>query len=309
MNEHIIVQAIEFNGNIGVTDQEMRQRQPIRVDLDLAYPPRMFTGASGSDEISQAIDYSRAIEHVIELGTQDAYRLLERLADRIIHKLFAILPISHATVWVRKVTPPLKEIRDSVGIRLSRARADILPDPKPAGFLVQSVPFLPKGTVLDVAAGGGRNTMYLAGLGYSVDAVDRDQERLQELDAIARQRGLPQINTRIVDLEADSQPLSWAKALYDVVIVFFYLYRPLFPALLQAVRPGGILIYETFLIDNHFQFQHPKRKEFCLMHNELLHLTSGFRVLRYEEGQSRHSGDQTDHFTARIIAQKELPLP
>ena len=65
-----------------------------------------------------------------------------------------------------------------------------------------------------------------------------------------------------------------------------------------------MLIYETFLIDNHHQFQHPRRKEFCLEHNELLHLTHDLRVLYYEEGQHEdHTGPQQT-FTARLVAQK-----
>jgi hypothetical protein len=67
-----------------------------------------------------------------------------------------------------------------------------------------------------------------------------------------------------------------------------------------------MLIYETFLIDNHMQYQHPRRKEFCLMHNELLRLVPGFRILHYEEGRREEGLDSERVFTARLVAQKGL---
>ena len=166
---------------------------------------------------------------------------------------------------MRKLKPPLSDVRDSVGVCVTRTRADVLSEPAPASFLAQSTKLLHKGKILDIAAGRGRNALYLGGLGFAVDAVDRNEQSLEELAAVARQRNLTHVTTRAVDLETDSNPLSWANESYDAVIVFYYLHRPLFPHLLHAVRPGGMLIYETFLIDNHLQYQHPRRKEFCLM--------------------------------------------
>ena len=97
MTEQLIVQAIEFKGHIGVTD-EMLAPQPIRVDLKLTYPQGAFHTASKSDDISKAIDYAIAIDHVVRLGTQTKYRLVERLAEQIILTLFAKFAISEATV-------------------------------------------------------------------------------------------------------------------------------------------------------------------------------------------------------------------
>jgi dihydroneopterin aldolase len=306
MTEKLIVQGIEFKGHVGVTDEELVRPQPIRVDLKLTYPQGTFHTASDSDDISKAIDYTIAINHVVRLGTQTKYRLVERLADQIIQTLFETFSISEATVWVRKQKPPLSDVRDSVGVCITRTRADVLPEPKPAPFLAESTKFLHKGRILDVAAGRGRNALYLGGLGFAVDAIDLNEQSLDELAAVARQRNLTHVTTRTVDLEIGSSPLSWANELYDAVIVFYYLHRPLFPHLLRAVKPGGMLIYETFLIDNHMQYQHPRRKEFCLMHNELLRLVSGFRILHYEEGRREEGLDSERVFTARLIAQKGL---
>ncbi|MDX2348521.1 MAG: methyltransferase type 12, partial [Nitrospirota bacterium] len=88
------------------------------------------------------------------------------------------------------------------------------------------------------------------------------------------------------------------------ILVFFYLYRPLFPQLLKALKPGGVILYETFLLENHIHRQHPRRKEFCLETNELLTLLEGFQILHYDEGD--HTGtSKTDRaFTARAMARK-----
>ncbi|HKN88150.1 MAG TPA: methyltransferase domain-containing protein, partial [Nitrospiraceae bacterium] len=223
--------------------------------------------------------------------------------------LFAEFAITRLKLWVRKLKPPLKDVHDSVGVRIIRTRAEVTPEPKPAGFLLESVRFLRKGTVLDVAAGRGRNALHLASLGFAVDAVDRDEHALQELTGFATQRQLSNISIQTINLEHEAPTAALDNERYndryEDVLVFFYLYRPLFPALIKALKPGGVLMYETFLIDNHFHYQHPRRKEFCLEHNELLRLAQGLRVLHYEEGQHGEPSSRSDKpFTARLIAQK-----
>jgi hypothetical protein len=74
--------------------------------------------------------------------------------------------------------------------------------------------------------------------------------------------------------------------------------------LLHALKPGGVILYETFLLENHLRRQHPRRKEFCLETNELLTRLQGCHILHYDEGE--HTGlSQTDRaFTARALARK-----
>lgn len=310
MPHQIIVQAVEFNSHIGVTDDELNVRQPMSVDVELMYHPGAFFSAAHSDDLSKAVDYAQVVARVVQIGTNGKYRLVERLAEEIVRALFAEFAIVSLKLWVRKLKPPIKDVHDSVGVRVTRTRADIIPEPKPAGFLLESVRFLRKGTVLDVAAGRGQNALYLASLGFSVNAVDRDQQALYELTDLATQRQLTNVGIQAIDLEQEDAPTvagvnEQYNDLYDNVVVFFYLYRPLFPVLIKALKPGGVLIYETFLIDNHFHYQHPRRKEFCLEHNELLRLTQGLRVLHYAEGQHEGTHGGSDKpFTARLIAQK-----
>lgn len=309
MPDQVVIQAIEIQGYVGITDEEIRVPQPIRIDCQLDYPRGALLRAAHSDDISKAIDYARVVERLAQIGTGGTYRLLERLAEQLAQALFAEFAIAGLTLSVRKVKAPLKNIHDSVGVRIVRTRADLIPSPAPAAFLIESLPYLPKGSVLDIAAGRGRNTLYLAGLGFHVVSVDRDAQALEHLAGLAAARQLAHVRTHTMDLESEALPQALLASpayhdRYEVVLCFFYLHRPLFPVLIHALKPGGVLVYETFLIDNHFRFQHPGRKEFCLAHNELLQLTQGLRVLHYEEG--RHKDDQDESpFTARLVACKE----
>nr|MBI3614804.1 dihydroneopterin aldolase [Nitrospirota bacterium] len=304
MDDLIIIERLEFHGHCGVTQEERETPQPIAVDLELTYPSGALSRAAETDDIGRAVDYATVAERIVQLGTAEPFALLETMADHISVMVFAEFPVSALRLWVRKLAPPLKDVRGSVGVRLERTRASVLPDPPPARFLQEQMARLPKGTVLDLASGQGRNALYLASLGYTVEAVDRDRQALAALAETAGRRNLSSLTTTCLDLEADPvHPPDLGTARYDAILVFFYLYRPLFPSLLRALKPGGMLIYETFLIDNHLRRHHPRRKEFCLAHNELLHLIGGLWVLHYDEGE-RNGGPETS-FTARLVAQRQ----
>ena len=115
----------------------------------------------------------------------------------------------------------------------------------------------------------------------------------------------PDISSRVLDLEPPPpQEPHLGHEAYDAILVFFYLHRPLFPSLIEALKPGGVLLYETFTVDNHVQRQHPKRREFCLTHSELLRLTSGLRILHYDEGLHEGTRESESVYTAQLVAQK-----
>jgi len=164
---------------------------------------------------------------------------------------------------------------------------------------------VPKGKVLDVAAGEGRHALYMASQGYDVIGLDRDRNALSTLTRAAKDHRLSNLSTWNVDLEKHPETCpSLGNQAYDGILVFFYLFRPLFPSILQALKPGGVLTYVTFLIDHHVRFNHPRRQEFCLRHNELLHLTHPLRVLLYDEGPHPSSPHREPAMTARLVAQK-----
>lgn len=288
-----------------MTAEERARPQPLAVDLELRLRPEP---ADLSDDLTRTIDYAAVARRIVEIGTAQDSHLLETLAERFLDMLFEEFQAEQAKLWVRKLHPPITYVTGSVGISVERTRAAqqvLRADPAPARFLAEQLHRLPKGNALDVAAGNGRHSLFLASHGYHVDAVDRDTAALERLSASARSRSLTAVATRTVDLE---QPPPYdpelGKEAYDVIIVFFYLHRSLFPLLIDALKPGGALVYETFTIDNYFRHQHPKRWEFCLAPNELLRLTSSLQVLHYDEGGHASGATPDLTYTAQLVARK-----
>lgn len=307
MPDHLVIEHLEFQGHCGVTDAERQVPQPIAVDAELDYPPQAMAAAASTDAIAHAVDYATVAQCLVDLGTSRRFHLLEALAEQMVAAIFAAFPVDRVRLWVRKTAPPVKHVDGSVGVRLDRTRNTQTPDLLPARLLLNHRHRLPTGSqaaALDVACGRGRNALYLAELGLTVDAMDRDEQALAELAATARRRQFPTLTTHAIDLEADAaNPPALPRMHYDAITVFFYLHRPLFPLLLRALKPGGLLIYETFTLDNHLRRQHPRRREFCLEPNELLALTQGLWVLHYDEGE--HADNHgTAAFTAQLIAQR-----
>lgn len=138
---------------------------------------------------------------------------------------------------------------------------------------------------LDVACGDGRNAVYLAHLGFTVDAVDVSDVAVAALGVAAHERGLA-VEARRMDLEVDPLPV----ARYDVVVQINYLQRSLFGALARALTPGGLLIVEIVNrahveeLGNHFD------PRFVLDDNELLHSFPDLLVRHYREGVAERRG-------------------
>ena len=165
---------------------------------------------------------------------------------------------------------------------------------EPAQFLVEDVNLLPKGQVLDVAMGTGANAVYLARMGFEVEGVDISAEAVNMTLELARKSGV-NLRARVADLEGN---YHIKKGAYDVIICFNYLHRPLIPKIKEGLRTGGMVVYETFVVDQ-ARFGKPKNPDHLLKHNELLDFFRDFRCLRYREGifESRKA-------IASIIAEK-----
>lgn len=148
---------------------------------------------------------------------------------------------------------------------------------EPSAWVRRFLPLVaPGGTVLDYACGSGRHARLFAARGFRVVAVDRNAE------ALATLAGVPRIEARCEDLEDGPWPL--AGEAFDAVVVTNYLFRPRFPDLLACVAPGGVLIYETFMLGNE-RFGRPASPEFLLRPGELLgSLGADFTVLAFEQG-------------------------
>lgn len=308
MGDQLIIEQLEFHGRCGVTSEERARPQMLAVDLELDC---QLASAGRSDDLRHTVDYAAVARRVVELGTGHEFRLLEAMAERFVTALFEEFRIDRIKLWLRKLHPPITQVTRSMGIIVERTALTqqlIGADPPPAHFLVQQLPRLPKGKVLDIASGTGRHTLFLASLGYQVDAIDRDIQALTQLSSAARTRNFTDITTQTVDLEPPPpHKPNLGHEVYDAILVFFYLARPLFPHIIDALKPGGLLLYETFLIDNHLRYQHPRRKEFCLAHNELIDLISDLRILHYDEGPHGGHHDVKSLYTAQLVAQKPLP--
>lgn len=304
MSEKIVIERLEFRGRCGVTLEERARPQPLAVDLELDCHLKQ---AGQTDDLTYTIDYATVAQRVVAIGAEKDAHLLETIAERLLDMLFAEFPVIRIRLWIRKLNPPISIVTGSVGVSLERtsgAQQLRRTDQAPARFLLDQLHRLPKGIVLDVAAGRGRHALFLPTQGYQVEAIDRDAEALAHLSSLARKAVPAVITTRVMDLESPLPTTpDLGKEAYDGIIVFFYLYRPLFPSLLDALKPGGVLIYETFTMENHVHHQHPRRQEFCLARNELLRLTSGLLLMHYDEGA--HEGDGADRvYTAQLVAQK-----
>lgn len=152
-------------------------------------------------------------------------------------------------------------------------------DLEPAQFLVENIGLLPIGRALDVAMGAGQNAVYLAQMGFEVEGIDISPEAVMKAMESASKAGI-NINAQIADLERD---YTIGKEVYDLIICFNYLQRSLIPQIKDGLRKGGMIVYETFIVDQ-ARFGKPRNQNFLLKHNELLDMFRDFRCLRYREG-------------------------
>ncbi len=122
------------------------------------------------------------------------------------------------------------------------AKGNPNPDFSPSPFLVAHRRLLgAPGRALDVACGVGHNALYLASLGFEVVAVDGSLRALRYGREQARARGV-RVQWLAVDLDRFHPP----PACFDLIVVVKFLNRDLMPALKLSLRPGGMMIYETF---------------------------------------------------------------
>ena len=115
----LLVEDIRFYGHHGVTpaQQEVGAWFPVSVELALDLTP-----AALSDDLEAAMDYSQVVRRVIEVGTGERVRLIERLAGLLCEALLREYPAREVTVTVRKLTAPLEGVAAVPGVRMTRSR-------------------------------------------------------------------------------------------------------------------------------------------------------------------------------------------
>ncbi len=138
------------------------------------------------------------------------------------------------------------------------------------------------GSALDLAGGAGRNAIWLAQKGWRVRLMDISDVGLGFAREKAGKLELPadRVETQIADLNAVS---DLGSERYNLVMVFFFLRRELFPALIRALKPGGFLIYKTYTLDRIKVPGGPADPRYLLGPNELLTGFAQLRILHYHE--------------------------
>lgn len=147
---------------------------------------------------------------------------------------------------------------------------------QPIPFLKEHLHLLPKGRVLDIAIGEGRNGVFLATKGFQVIGIDISETGLEKAKTLAKEQGVS-IETKIVDLE--THPLK--PETYDVILCTYYLQRNLFPQMINALKPGGMVLVETYTM-GHLNYNPYFKPEYLLEKNELLNYFSDLTILRYQ---------------------------
>lgn len=149
---------------------------------------------------------------------------------------------------------------------------------EPSQWIVKYAPLIiKKGRVLDLACGNGRHAMWFAKHDFYVDAMDCDAQVTSSMEAINN------INVIIADVEASDWPQSDQR--YDGLVVSRYLYRPLLQTLATMLNPGGVLIYETYMVGNE-HYGKPSNPDFLLRPNELFEVYSPLlSIVSFEQGE------------------------
>jgi len=135
----------------------------------------------------------------------------------------------------------------------------------------------PPGRALDIACGTGRNALRVAEAGFQVDALDISAVALERGRDSARERGLS-INWQQADLDA----LHLEAGHYQLITVIRYVNRRMTQALIDALAPGGWLLFEHHL-RTPVDVDGPHNPEFRLDPQEPLHMFADLRILHYEE--------------------------
>ena len=158
--------------------------------------------------------------------------------------------------------------------------------------------FFPGGKALDLAAGEGRNAVFLAEHGFDVEAVDISRTALDRAKKSALSRGV-----RIKTVAADIDAFVIPKEEYDLILDFYFLDRRLVPKIKGGLKKDGMVVFETYTADQRdMAAGGPSKTKYLLKPNELLRLFQGFHILFYREGIFREEGKR--RAIASLIAKK-----
>jgi SAM-dependent methyltransferase len=154
----------------------------------------------------------------------------------------------------------------------------------------------PGGTVLDLACGHGRHSVFFYGKNHAVSSIDRDAAAIKSVADLC-----PHAKTICADIENGPWPLAGTQ--FDAIVVTNYLWRPLLPTIAQSLACCGVLIYETFAMGQE-SVGKPSREAFLLQSGELLAFARehSLRVVAYEDGFHESK------FVQRIVCINQGPV-
>jgi SAM-dependent methyltransferase len=169
-------------------------------------------------------------------------------------------------------------------------------DPDPAPVLEQYVESFPDGRALDIATGTGRNAVFLAERGYTVDALDRSRVGLEVACENAEKRD---VADRCTWIEADALAYAYPEDAYDVITIRSFRVIDRLTDIKAALKPGGVLYYEDHLRTSE-GFDYGPADSRRLGANELLRACLDLTVLHYRE--FRDGADDHRGAHAQVIA-------
>jgi 2-polyprenyl-3-methyl-5-hydroxy-6-metoxy-1,4-benzoquinol methylase len=166
----------------------------------------------------------------------------------------------------------------------------------PVPFLKENIHRLPRGKALDLAMGTGRNSIFLAMHGYEVDGIDYSEIAVEKVQSYTQEKSL-QIYAKHADLThylIDEQS-------YDVIVNFYFLERSLFPQIKKALKPSGMLLFETYTVEQP-QYGRPHNPTYLLNPNELLNSFIDLHIIYYHERVDKQ--EKEIKAIASLLAQK-----
>lgn len=180
---------------------------------------------------------------------------------------------------------------------------DYMPREYPSSLLRNSIEWLPEGRALDIATGTGRNALYLAKQSYDVDAIDISKTAIE----IAQKKATEQ-NLRVNWISADLSEYDFPKNSYDVIVGSFYYDLNVLSELIDALKQGGVLLYEHHLQPSNIADRGPESNRLRFRSNELLQMCLNLTILDYRERvRIFDSGDRAGESAqvATIIARND----
>ncbi len=164
----------------------------------------------------------------------------------------------------------------------------------PSNIVKRFINIASKGKALDIACGTGRNALFLAEKGFEVDAIDISDVALENL------KGRKNINPILADLDTYYLP----EEKYNLILNINYLNRRLFPQIKEALKTGGVLIFETFTLNDRKDLWKPENRDYLLRKNELIKSFSDLHIIYFEE-KTVEKPDGKKALVSSLVALKE----